>query len=377
MFKNLHPRKTKNLIGHKKQEKIFIEAFENNHLHHSWLLEGPAGLGKATFAYCASRALLSLTKKKNNEILLFNNKENNKTLNFNFDNNNLIHNKISENTHIDLKVIERDNSDLDPYGNEIIPVNKIREIKDFFSKTSGDGGKRIAIIDDLDRINKFGANALLKILEEPPSNSVIFVISNNKSNVLDTIRSRCRILQFNNLSKEDTSAIITNNLTEDIKTESLNQLNLLSNGIPGKGILLFQNNGLEIYNCIIDIFENINKINQSNVEELNSLINSKNNNLELNVLKELLTIFFYRLYRRYLLMIDINFSIKEEEVQKYLINNFTIADIPFLWESSYSEINTVLELNLEKKQVVMNLINNIKKFNTNKSGTKETLYEHR
>ena len=114
-----------------------------------------------------------------------------------------------------------------------------------------------------------------------------------------------------NLSKEDTSAIITNNLTEDIKTESLNQLNLLSNGIPGKGILLFQNNGLEIYNCIIDIFENINKINQSNVEELNSLINSKNNNLELNVLKELLTIFFYRLYRRYLLMIDINFSIKE------------------------------------------------------------------
>jgi len=76
-------------------------------------------------------------------------------------------------------------------------------------------------------------------------------------------------------------------------------------------------------------------------------------------------------------MIDINFSIKEEEVQKYLINNFTIADIPFLWESSYSEINTVLELNLEKKQVVMNLIDNIKKFNTYKSVTEETLYEHR
>jgi len=377
MFKNLHPRKTKNLIGHEKQKEIFIEAFKINHLHHSWLLEGPAGLGKATFAYCASRALLTLTKKNGNEILLFNKEENNKILNFKFDNNNAMHNKISENTHIDLKVIERDNADLNPYSNEVIPVSKIREIQDFFSKTSGDGGKRIAIIDCIDNINKFGANALLKILEEPPNNSIIFVIANNKSNVLDTIRSRCRSLQFSNLSKADTNTIINNNIAKEITIESLDQLNLLSNGIPGKGILLFQNKGLEIYNCIIDIFENINKISHSKVEDLNSLINSKSNNLELNVLKELSTIFFNRVYRRYLNMIEINFSKKEEEVQKTLINNYTIADISFLWENSYSEINTVLELNLEKKQVVINFINNIKKLNPNKSETEKIIHEYR
>ena len=135
MSTNLHPRKTKTLIGHNEQIKTFKDTFKNKRLHHSWLLEGPAGLGKSTFAYCISRAILSI-KKNENETFLLDDDVNNYELNLKYEENNLIHNRIAENTHVDLKIIERDNAETKPYSNEIIPVNKVRELQYFFSKTS-------------------------------------------------------------------------------------------------------------------------------------------------------------------------------------------------------------------------------------------------
>ena len=75
MFKNLHPRKTKNLIGHEEQIKTFVNIFKTNKLHHAWLLEGAAGVGKATFAYCLSRAILSKNIVNKNEPSLLNDHE--------------------------------------------------------------------------------------------------------------------------------------------------------------------------------------------------------------------------------------------------------------------------------------------------------------
>jgi len=369
MYTNLHPRKTKILIGHNEQIKTFIDAFKNNKLHHSWLLEGPSGLGKATFAYSLSRAILSYSKNKTS---LFNDLDKNDLLNLKYEDKNLVHNRISENTHVDLKIVERDNVESKPYSSEIIPVEKVRELEFFFSKTSGEGGKRIAIIDCIDNLNLFGCNALLKILEEPPNNCLIFLVSNNKSIVLDTIRSRCRVLKFKSLSTENSNKVIENNIGEKLDKETLNKINALSEGTPGKGILLYENNGLEIYDFIIEIFNSLPKIDIEHTNKLYNLVSSQNNVFELNTLKELITIFYSRTYRKSLNLLESHVSEEENKAQTNLLINFNIADISALWENTYSEINLVSELKLEKKQVVINMIEKIKNLSSENINYKKT-----
>ena len=361
---NLHTRKTKNIIRHKKQIKTFKEAFNINKLHHSWLLEGPKGVGKATFAYCMTRAILSIESKENNSISLFS--ETIKEIDFqiNYDKNNIIHKNISDNTHVDLKVIENEDSDKSTNISQMIAVDKVREAKSFFSKTSGEGGKRILILDSLDNLNLHGSNALLKIIEEPPKNSLIFLISNNNSNVLSTIKSRCRKLKFNNLSIDNTKEIISNNLSEEIDDDKIQKLNILSNGAPGKGILFFQNNGIEIYEYIIEIFTNLPNVDIENSEKLYNLVNSKNNLFSISILIELITIFISRTLRKSFDIMDANITLEEENAQNNLLKNFSIADISSLWENTVEEINEAILFNLDKKQTIINVINSLKKINS-------------
>ena len=365
---HIHPKHTKNFIGHVKEKTIFENAFFNNFLHHSWLLEGPAGIGKATFAYCAARSILSLNKAQDNEISLFSDIESqpNNVLNFNFEEKNLIHNRVSENTHVDLKIIERVNIDKSLYSQEIIPVSNVREIEIFFSKTSGENGWRIAIIDSLDNLNKHGSNSLLKILEEPPIKCLIFLISSNKSNVLDTIRSRCRILRFSALNDDDTKLIIKNNSINE-NEEDLYKLNIISNGSPGKALMLLNNNGLEIYDYLTDIFLHIPNIDLNIIDKLMSYSTNSKNIYGIKILNLLITIFLNRTFRRSLNLIKLDLSINEKSSQEYFINNFNIADIPSLWENIFTQINKTYELNLDKRQAIINMVENIKKFKINKN----------
>ena len=362
MSLNIHPKNSKIFIGHKNEREVFQNAFFNNSLHHAWLLEGPAGIGKATFAYAVARSILSLNKESNNETSLFSDSELNpiKVLNFNFEDNNLIHNRVSENTHVDLKIIERLDLDISPYGQDIIPASKVRELESFFSKTSGEGGWRIAIIDSLDNLNKYGSNSLLKILEEPPKDCLILLISSNKATVLDTIRSRCRTLKFFPLNDDDTKLIIKNNSNNEDE-EDLYKLNIISNGSPGKALMLYNNKGLEIYDHLTNIFLKIPNIDITIIDILLSHISSKKNAFGIKILNLLMTIFLNRTYRRSLNLINLDISTDEKNAQEYFINNFNIADLPALWENIFTQINKTSDFNLDKKQTIITMIENIKK----------------
>ena len=364
---NIHPRYIKQLIGHRKEKILFEDSFFNNTLQHCWLLEGVPGIGKASFAYCAARSILSLNKLQNNDLLLFNDIEDIKeknSLNFIYDNNNLIHNRISENTHSDLKIIEQTQDEKSYEIKELIPVDKVREIESFFSKTSGEGGWRIAIIDSLDNLNKHGSNALLKILEEPPKKCLIFLISHNKSNVLDTIRSRSRVLKFSELNNEDTKFVIEKS-TIIKNEEEMKKINILAGGSPGKAIILYNNNGLDIYDKIIETFNSIPELDSRIIDPLLKEISDKKNVFGLKIISILITIYLNRAYKRSLKLIKLNISNDEKISQDNFLKFFNIADIPSLWENISTNINLSLNFNLDKKQAIINLLENIKKFNKN------------
>ena len=363
----IHPRYTKEFIGHNKEKKIFEDAYFNNSLQHCWLLEGSQGVGKSTFAYCAARSILSLNKSHSEGLSLFNDLEDqnkNNSLNFNYDLNNSIHNRISENTHSDLKIIEPLYDQKTTLTKEIIPVDRVRQIESFFSMTSGEGGWRIAIIDSLDNLNKHGSNALLKILEEPPKKCLIFLISSNKSNVLDTIRSRSRILKFSELNHIDTKLIIQKNITVQNELE-LQKVNLLAEGSPGKAIMLYNNNGLNIYDALIDLFNKTSEIDTKNIDPLLKDITNKKNMFGIKIISILITIYLNRAFRRSLKLIKLDISKTEKESQENFLQYFNIADIPSLWENISTHINLSLRYNLDKKQTLISIIEKLKNLQQN------------
>lgn len=363
----IHPRYTKEFIGHNKEKKIFEDSYFNNSLQHCWLLEGSQGIGKATFAYCAARSILSLNKSHSEGLSLFNDLEDqnkNNSLNFNYDLNNSIHNRISENTHSDLKIIEPLYDQKTTLTKEIIPVDRVREIESFFSMTSGEGGWRIAIIDSLDNLNKHGSNALLKILEEPPKKCLIFLISSNKSNVLDTIRSRSRILKFFELNHEDTKLIIQTKTIVQNELE-LQKVNLLAEGSPGKAIMLYNNNGLNIYDALIDLFNKTSEIDTKNIDPLLKDITNKKNMFGIKIISILITIYLNRALRRSLKLIKLDISKTEKESQEKFLQYFNIADIPSLWENISTHINLSLRYNLDKKQTLISIIEKLKNLQQN------------
>ena len=91
----------------------------------------------------------------------------------------------------------------------VITVDEVRKMKSFFALSSADGGRRVAIIDSIDEMNPNAANALLKLLEEPPARVTILMISHQPAKLLPTIRSRCRELRLGPLSPHDLSDALT------------------------------------------------------------------------------------------------------------------------------------------------------------------------
>ena len=206
------------LYGHDVAEAQFLEAAQSGHLHHGWLLEGPSGIGKARLAKRMASYVLSA------------NMESSSTLDAPDDDP--VIQKMEAESHPDLRWVWRKPDDKGKVKQDI-PVDDIRGLNHFFSLKSGMGGWRVGVIDSLDELNRNGANALLKTLEEPPSNCLLILISHGTRAVLPTIKSRCRTLRMKPLNEEDTIAALKGAGVDDARSSSK-----LARGRPGLGIKL-------------------------------------------------------------------------------------------------------------------------------------------
>lgn len=175
------PRDRFDLIPDASAEAAFLDALDKGRLHHAWLLTGVEGSGKASFAYRAARRLLGAEPDPSRGLL-------------GTDPNDPVARLISAQSHPDLLVLERAVE-----GGKIkksIWVDQARELPEFFSKSPSRAAYRVAIVDAADDLNLNAANALLKVLEEPPERGVLFLVTHAPGRLLATIRSRCRRLAF-------------------------------------------------------------------------------------------------------------------------------------------------------------------------------------
>jgi DNA polymerase III subunit delta' len=194
-----HPRETSVLFGHAAAEATLFGAYRSGRIPHAFLIVGPQGIGKATLAYRMARFVMAHPDPAAPEVR--------NAVSLAVDNNDPVARRIAAQGQPDLLVIERVLNDKGVL-HKLIRVEDVRETVPFFGSTAREGGWRIAIVDAVDELNASGANALLKVLEEPPERALLLLISHSASRVLPTIRSRCRILPLRPLEQADLSAAI-------------------------------------------------------------------------------------------------------------------------------------------------------------------------
>ena len=234
-----HPRRTPELVGHKATETRLLQAYQADKLHHAWLLSGPKGIGKATLAYRFARFLLQVPTAHGAKA--------HKTLHIAPEGH--VFRQVAAASHPDLLVIERA---VDQRGKRLkteIAVDDAREAQNFFGRTSGAGGWRVAIVDAADDLNSESANALLKVIEEPPKQSIFLIVCNQPGRLLRTIRSRCLHLPMEPLTTDETLKVLRHLPDEAIEAEegAVHEAAALSRGSPGKALDLIGSRGAEAF----------------------------------------------------------------------------------------------------------------------------------
>ncbi len=225
----VHPREVFELEGHADAETAFEAARVRGRLHHAWLLTGPEGAGKATFAYRAARRLLGAAPERQLGAL-------------GSDPHHPVSRQVAARSHPDLMVLEREGPDGKP--RKVIPVEDARRLAEFFSKSPATAAHRVAIIDAADDLNTNAANAILKTLEEPPPRGVLLMVCHAPGRLLPTIRSRCRRLAFAPLSLEAAAAFVSRRA--DVNPEQALRLAKMAGGSPGRALALAAANALAL-----------------------------------------------------------------------------------------------------------------------------------
>jgi DNA polymerase III subunit delta' len=185
-------RNNPDLLGHADAERTLARALRAGTMPHAWLLTGPRGIGKATLAFRFARALLAPDWRGEDLAVPLSHRA---------------ARLIAQGAHPDLHVIERETDSRGRLRGEIV-VETVRDRQSRLRTTAGMGGARVLLVDGADSLNRSAANALLKILEEPPEGVVLLLVAHRRGRVPATLRSRTAELRLRPLGLPDLLAAL-------------------------------------------------------------------------------------------------------------------------------------------------------------------------
>jgi DNA polymerase III subunit delta' len=243
------PRATTVLFGQGAAERTLLEAYQGGRLPHAWLIGGPAGIGKATLAYRMARFVLAHPDPRAPAVQSANS--------LHVDADHPVARRIAAQAQGDFLVLERTVNEKTNKLRLDIQVDDVRRSVGFFGSTAGEGGWRIAMVDAVDELNAAGANALLKVLEEPPRRALLLLVSHSAARVLPTIRSRCRVLTLRPLAAADVAraaAVASGRRPDDADIAAAAAV---SEGSVRRALALLDGNALELRNGIVALLDRL------------------------------------------------------------------------------------------------------------------------
>jgi DNA polymerase-3 subunit delta' len=212
------------IVGQDHAVEQFASAWRSRKLHHAWLLAGPKGVGKASFAHAAARRVLAEAAGPAFDLP-----------GIDTDGRHPIVKLVEAGSHPDMRRLERLVNEKTGNLARNVSVDQVRGLAELFGLSPAMSDWRVAVIDTVDELEASGANALLKMLEEPPPNSLFFLVSHAPGRLLPTIRSRCRRLDFQTLDDDAMTSILAEH-APDLGAAERKRIIAMSFGSAGRAL---------------------------------------------------------------------------------------------------------------------------------------------
>ncbi len=338
-------QETRVVIGQDHAIDSFLGAAQGSRLAHGWVFNGRNGVGKMSLAMLIARAVLTNGPPQTRQDL---------AAGFDSAEGRL----VSQGSHPDLRVVTRDLES----GQKQIDVDQVRQLKNFFAHSAARSQWRVAIIDAVDDMNRNAANALLKVLEEPPSNCLLILINHNQGRLLDTLRSRCRMVHFNELGK-DTIMQILPNICPGHDQRSLAAAAYLAEGSLAEAVFLVEHGGFEHYKAMLDAVMALGAADYDALHSFSDFVASRDDVTRFDAFIGLVSAWLIRIskYAAGAASYSPLYTGEQEFVDR-LIATGDMSDIIDIWEKIQHIGRETRSLNLDKKQAVMSsltLINSL------------------
>ena len=248
-----HPRETTALFGHADAEQTLLDAYRSGQIPHAWLIGGEPGIGKATLAYRLARFVLAhpnpaapaVQKAKSLEVAP----------------DHPAARRVASQSHSDLLVLERTLNDKGKLRQDIV-VDDVRRSVSFFGSTAGEGGWRLAIVDSVDELNRYGANALLKVVEEPPPRALLLLVTHAPGRIIPTIRSRCRQLMLRPLAATEVAKAAATALGDSADTAEIKAAAAAADGSVARALMFLEGPALELRQQVLGLLDGLPQLDQ-------------------------------------------------------------------------------------------------------------------
>lgn len=351
------PQENSFLIGYEKIEREFLNIITTGKINGSWLICGLKGIGKATLAYRIARFMLKKNPSATDTLFVAQDDQ--------------VFKLIASNSHPDLKIVERSLTDEERKSKEnlikkgtllnedeektrkrknYITVNNIRETEHFLALTPFLGNYKVVIIDAADELNDEAGNALLKILEEPPKNAVMLLISHNIGRLKPTILSRCRKIHMPKLPLEDAEHAVSTLMPAQSPTVIRDAL-LLANGSIGLALESIIYNGIEVSKQFADLFSSLPDFKPSQINQFAEKIAGHHDCYQMAkiLLPNLLARAIKGLSKR------IPDAIENIMIDNFAKQHLSLEDLLDLRNEFCHNLELIEQLNLDRKTMIMEL----------------------